>query len=379
MWVQAMNNSAIREANRCIVAQTIFRNPNITQAQLLQKTGLSNHTMITIIRELEHADIIQRGQPQESTGGRPPISLMIRSDSRYALGASADHSDLVFCLTDFCGSIVDMRRFDITPFRIESAAGDYLINEQCFTEFLPKCAMDMLRINDVPADKVLGFALNVKGWIEDNYWHCGNGRYYVPDIRNACEEQLGFPFLISRNDITIGLSESWILNRKNMLSLLLDDGIGGVAITDGRIDLGTHGRAGSFGHITLHPGGLPCICGKAGCFGVYCSSFSLLSDQYPGLDSFFAAVENGEEQAVSKFSEYLDNLAIGISSLSAIADRTIVISGRMAGWLEPYLPQLMRRFPNTFPVDIQLGTLRSNASAIAAACHQLQHFFTSGI
>lgn len=377
--MQAMNNSAIRDANRRLVAQTIFRNPNITQAQLLRQTQLSNHTLITIIRELEQADIIQRGQPQESTGGRPPISLMIRADSRYALGASVDHDDLIICLTDFCGTIVDLRRYDITPFRAEPAPREFLIEERCFTEFLPKCAKEILRINEIPAEKVLGFALNVKGWIEDRYWHCGSGRYYVPNICHACEEQLGFPFLISRDDVTVGLSESWFLNQRSMLSLMLDDGIGGIMITDGRINIGTHGRAGSFGHITLHPGGKPCVCGKTGCFGVYCSSFALLSAAFPDLHTFFSAVEAGDAEAVAQLETYLDNLSIGISNLAAMTDRPIVISGQMAGWLEPYLPQLKQHFSDAFPVEVQLGKLRTNASAIAAACHQLQRFFTAEI
>lgn len=381
--MKTLNNSAIRNANRRLIAQTIFRNPNITQAQLLQKTGMSSHTLITIVKELEDASIIQRGALQESTGGRPPMSLMIRPDSRYALGAAVERGELVICLTDFGANVVDLRRFPMECGPSSCSLPDPVVPESCFTQFLPACAADMLRLNDIPAGKLMGLALTVKGWIENGIWHCGAGEYDVSRIRQACETALDIPFLISRNDILIGMSESWFLNEKNMLSLILDDGIGGVIIRDGQMDLGLHGRSGSFGHTTLHPGGKQCICGKRGCLGVYCSAFSLLVGPYSTLEGFFADLAENRGDALGLFDRYLQDLALGISNLAMITDRTIVISGEMANYLEPYWTELTARVADAagkgFMTDICLGKLRRNASAIAAACHQQQMYFTNNL
>jgi len=42
-------------------------------------------------------------------------------------------------------------------------------------------------------------------------------------------------------------------------------GIGGGIVAAGRPVLGRHGYAGEFGHRVVHPGGLPCHCGRIGC------------------------------------------------------------------------------------------------------------------
>lgn len=273
------------------------------------------------------------------------MSLMIRADSRYALGAAVERGELVICLTDFGANVVDLRRFPMEYGPSSCSRPDPIIPESCFTQFLPACMLhatpaaaacpccclpaDMLRFNDIPAEKLMGLALTVKGWIENDIWHCGVGEYNVSRIRQACETALGVPFLISRNDILVGMSESWFLNEKNMLSLILDDGIGGVIIRDGQMDLGLHGRSGSFGHITLHPGGNQCICGKRGCFGVYCSAFSLLVGPYSTLEGFFADLAENRGDAPGLFDRYLQDIALGISNLAMITDRTIAISAVM--------------------------------------------------
>lgn len=380
--MQTLNNSEIRKANRRLITETIFRNPGISQSELLEKTGMGNHTLITIIKELTEANIITRGTPRESTGGRPAGTLKIAADARYALGACFEKGSFVLCLVDFCSQIRDLRKYPLPGLENETSLYNIALPEDIFKNVLPECAKNILSANHIPSEKVIGLALNVKGWIEGDIWHCGSGNYRTSIIRSAIEEKTGLRFILSRDDITVGMTESWNLNLENMTSLLLEEGLGGVVITHGQIDTGSHGRSGNFAHMTLYPGGKKCICGKKGCFGAYCSAFSLLGED-ESLHHYFALVSEGDRTRKAVFDQYLDDLALGISNLIMISDRPVILSGIIASYLSPYMDELKSKVRDhalsEAPVDVRLGTLGEEAPAKAAACHQLQHFFRSTV
>jgi len=53
-------------------------------------------------------------------------------------------------------------------------------------------------------------------------------------------------------------------------------GVGGGLIIDGRLYRGSGGVAGEFGHLVVVPDGLPCGCGRRGCWEQYCSGLALV-------------------------------------------------------------------------------------------------------
>lgn len=59
--------------------------------------------------------------------------------------------------------------------------------------------------------------------------------------------------------------------------LTLGTGVGGCFVVDGRLESGSvHAdAAGIFGHMTLHPDGRPCNCGRKGCLEAYCSATAI--------------------------------------------------------------------------------------------------------
>ena len=56
----------------------------------------------------------------------------------------------------------------------------------------------------------------------------------------------------------------------------LGTGIGGAVVLGGELWRGVGGMAGEFGHQQVVPGGLPCQCGRAGCWEQYCSGNALV-------------------------------------------------------------------------------------------------------
>ncbi|HYZ94057.1 MAG TPA: ROK family protein [Actinomycetota bacterium] len=61
----------------------------------------------------------------------------------------------------------------------------------------------------------------------------------------------------------------------NFLCVTLGTGIGGGLVVDGRPYRGAHGGAAEIGHMMVDPDGLPCGCGRKGCWEQYASGLAL--------------------------------------------------------------------------------------------------------
>lgn len=55
------------------------------------------------------------------------------------------------------------------------------------------------------------------------------------------------------------------VGRRNLFYITIGTGIGGALILDGKLWRGDSGFAGEFGHITIDPDGVQCVCGNTGC------------------------------------------------------------------------------------------------------------------
>ena len=65
---------------------------------------------------------------------------------------------------------------------------------------------------------------------------------------------------------------------KNNILLTLGTGIGIGIILDGKLFEGTNGAGAEAGHMVIQAGGVPCSCGRRGCFEQYASASALIRD-----------------------------------------------------------------------------------------------------
>ena len=131
---------------------------------------------------------------------------------------------------------------------------------------------------------------------------------------------------------------------------MLNTGVGGSYIDREKIQTGTHNRYGEFGHMTIHPGGNKCFCGKKGCFEAYVSARVLSSDLGISLKEFFEQIEN-VAQYQSIFDEYLDNLTTGINNLYTMFDGDVVIGGPVAEYLKKYQDRIKNMLIEKYSFD----------------------------
>ena len=63
---------------------------------------------------------------------------------------------------------------------------------------------------------------------------------------------------------------------KNAVMITLGTGVGGGIVADGKIYTGFNGLAAELGHFVIQKDGVPCGCGRRGCFEAYASATALI-------------------------------------------------------------------------------------------------------
>ncbi|GLB32798.1 glucokinase [Lacrimispora amygdalina] len=134
----------------------------------------------------------------------------------------------------------------------------------------------------------------------------------------------------------------------SMLAVTLGTGVGGGIILDGKLYEGINYAAGEFGHFTIDRNGIPCNCGRKGCFEAYASATALISQTKAAMlenpqsvlwelcggeignvegKTLFDGVRRQDETALFVFDRYIEYLAAGLVDLINIFQPELICIG----------------------------------------------------
>jgi glucokinase len=161
-----------------------------------------------------------------------------------------------------------------------------------------------------------------------------------------------------------------------MVMVAIGTGIGGALVQDGAVDIGAHGMAGEYGHMTVDPAGLPCPCGNTGCWELLVSAEALAARA--GRASARSALDDalaGDPRGVKAVQETGRWLGRGLATLAAVLDPSrFVIGGGVAVagelLLDPARAELARHLPGgrRRPVPpVMVASLGNRAGWLGAA------------
>ena len=135
-------------------------------------------------------------------------------------------------------------------------------------------------------------------------------------------------------------------------SILLTIGIGGGMVFDGKLIEGYKSAGAELGHITIREGGIPCACGRKGCYEKYASASALIQqtrhamvenlnsemwnivegkiERVDGSTAFIAA-RRGDECAQKVIEQFVGYLSEGIADfVNILRPEAIVLGGGIA-------------------------------------------------
>jgi predicted NBD/HSP70 family sugar kinase len=144
-----------------------------------------------------------------------------------------------------------------------------------------------------------------------------------------------------------GLAELWFgspenMNCRHLISLVVDEGIGGAIIIAGQLYHGATLGAGQFGQMSLHAEGPACRCGNRGCWEVYASdgaaigryqeaSLGQTTSRSITMRELVDRVLSGEQAAVQAIQKTAEYLGAGMAILAnALNPEEIILEGEVA-------------------------------------------------
>ena len=101
-----MVDYSIKKYNRKIVYQLIYQAKQITKQEIAERLKLSLPTVSSNLLELEQADLIKKEDINESTGGRKPLAISIKEQSRIAIGVSILKEGITFVALDLYAQLI---------------------------------------------------------------------------------------------------------------------------------------------------------------------------------------------------------------------------------------------------------------------------------
>lgn len=241
-----------------------------------------------------------------------------------------------------------------------------------------------------------GVVNSEKGMVE---YYCGMNLVNYPMADILSKELGGYKPVYMENDANAAALGEVLAGAakgtENAVMITLGTGVGGGIVIGGKIYDGFNFAAAELGHIVIEKDGVPCACGRKGCWEKYSSATGLIRmtkekmekcpkskmwQVSPSLDEVngrtaYTAAKQGDRAALSVVKKYQDYLAVGLANVVNIFQpETLIIGGGVCGegdyLLNPVTAQVMEeQYAKTSPKKTKLviAALGNDAGIVGAA------------
>ncbi|HET8655407.1 MAG TPA: ROK family transcriptional regulator [Longimicrobiaceae bacterium] len=263
-----------REINRRIVLNLVREHQPISRAELARRMDVGRGKVSLLVNELIEAGEILEGEFGESTRGRKPKMLYVRTHDRLVIAIDVRFSRTYVMLSDFAGHQIALETFD-TVFDVGALVGEMAARVK-----------RLVRAHGA-SGRIEGIGLVMPGMVDRSTGHVIHSPqlgWHDVNVRDPLAEATGLPVSIENAPIACALAQMWLGEASNdFVYVTVSDGVGVAIVVDGQVVRGRNDSSGEFGHIRLRPGGTECLCGKLGCWEAYTSNVATLS-HYLGYD-----------------------------------------------------------------------------------------------
>ena len=332
---QAARLNTIRDINRQIVLNYVREREPISRAEIARETNLQRSTISAIVEALTAEGLIEEIGEGESTGGRRPTLLRLRTKGAMAIGVAITPTCTTVATSDLAGRIVEQSEF-LTHQNPDKTMQDVIALVREFSA-RNKGAIE-------------GVGVSLPGLVDPST----GTAIYVPyfkwrdvPVSKAITAALGLPVIIDNDANSVALAELWfgrpeVSDARDFILVLVAEGVGTGIIFDGQVYRGQRGAAGEFGHMVIGANApVPCSCGNRDCWEAFSSERAALArfvklagKQHPASFDFRNLVDQalaGEASARRALIETARCLGVGISNLVVgFSPEAVVVGGEIA-------------------------------------------------
>lgn len=382
----------IRLNNVVAALQHLYAAGRMSRAELARRLGLNRSSSGQIVAELTQGGLVREvddAAPADEVAargaGRPGILLEIVADAAYFIGIEIGVEHISAVVIDLAGRVRVQRK---TPFNAKSETAEQAI----------ACAVTLAfgQLDPMMAQRCQGVGVSAPMHIRPDGtvavmpligWH---DLALVQMIAAALPVRV--PILIENDANAFAIGDSYKRGPSGVtLFLLLETGVGGGILIDGKLFRGSHGLAGEIGHILVPGSGgasLEQSIGRAVLIGRYRTE---TANPDAELQDFLGAVRDREPAAVAIAEDWARHLAFTLSQACKLIDPERVVLGGSVAALYPLVSARVAAhmgtrqevlFPSTqtaviFPAPaIAVDDDAEFGSAFGAACLLHQRFLS---
>jgi N-acetylglucosamine repressor len=324
------NRELIRAINSSHVLNAIKTYGPIGRADIARRTGLSPATVTSISAILISQNLVLEKSAGDSSGGRPPILLVINPKGGYVVGIKLTETNAVCALTDLEATVIAKSSMILSGHNPDQVVND-----------LTKMVTSFIHQQKISKKQLLGVGVGVAGIVDAEEGILRQSPIYgwenVP-LRQMLQSKLNVPIYIENDVNTLTLTERWFgpgQGVDNFLTVTVGRGVGLGIVVNGQFYRGQNGGAGELGHTAIDPNGPLCACGKHGCLEAYVGDPGLVraaqesvSKSIQSIDELLQLAQNGNSAAIKIFNQAGRILGIGVANLINLFNpKKIIISG----------------------------------------------------
>lgn len=325
-------SSTIRDINRQIILNHIREKNLISRAEIARLTNLQRSTVSLIVDELKKIGLVEEIDG-ESSGGRPPQLLSLKTAYAIAVGVDLGKKRTIVATSDLAGRILDQEEFP---------------TDKDFEKTIARIVASVKYFVNKNVGSIEGIGISVPALIEPKTgkvlliphldWH-------NPPIAERIKTATGLPVKIDNDANAAALAELWfgrpeVSAVRDFILVLIENGIGTGIVFDGQIYRGKGGIAGEFGHMTIGSDApVACAAGKYNCWEAFASERSavarylkLIKKQNGESTISFAQLVNialeGDKNAQTALKQTAHYIGVGIANLfQGLSPEVAVVTG----------------------------------------------------
>ena len=332
----AISNMEVRRINRNNIFRHILKLNEFSKNEVAISLRLSLPTVAQGMEYLESIGLVEQAGVLPSEGGRRPMSYRCRKNAKVAMGVDITTNHVNIVVVNMALQILYQHRYKEVMDESEEAL-----------DWLAGTIIETIQNLNISAEAILGIGFSIPAIVGED----GSMILAIHESMKISQrffqkliERTGFPFKMINDANSAAHAECSYHERKSFVYFFLSNSVGGAYVDqEGKIQYGRLMRAGEFGHVTLHPGGRKCYCGRVGCLNEYCNTMLLSNLTGGNLEQFFAKLKEQDEVCAEVWETYMDDLALACHNLLNIYDIPIVLGGYLGEYIEEYIPELEKR------------------------------------
>ena len=354
--LETVDAAHMRAMNSSILLKLIWKDRQISRADISRLTGMSRSTVSAIVSDLMRGGLVSETGIGHSNGGRRPVILSFNEDAYSILGIELTAQSISAALLNLNGSV------------------QYWVQKPCDTAQDPQAALRVLEevIAEVEtlcarsSRPLIGVGVSLPAPVLATSGALPFLEAMFPawkdlSLRDFLIKRTGVPVVFEKDANLGALAELWWgaskgEPAKNLVCLKIGRGLGAGIIIDGKIYHGARGLAGELGQVLLghartRGGRLPDVNSFIGAKGLSQRQEELRTEHTHSalpagsdLKTIFAAAEKGDALALTLLDEAAVTLGVAISNLLVLLDvDRVVIGGTCTPALRQRLLEVIRR------------------------------------